>query len=70
MRPKEIRIWTGKRLNDPVKVERRSTLKSLCSVIGIKYPTAKERQNIDGGVTLWMVNDTEAWEIWVETIEK
>lgn len=71
MRPKEVKIWVGRRLNEPVKVERRSTLKSLCAELGVSYSTAKVRQaKEENSVTLWMVDDVAAWEVWFEIVKK
>lgn len=67
---KEIKLWIGKTLNGDELVERAGTLKTLCGKIGISYNTAKKRQDVSGGVTVWLVGDKVAWEVWVERVKR
>lgn len=67
---KEIKIWIGKTLNGDESEFKVRTLKSLCGKVGVSYNTARKRQDMDGGRTVWLVDGKVAWEFWVEKVGK
>lgn len=64
----KMKIWFGKNLKSGALVKRGS-LKGLCSDLKLAYNTVKKKQDKDGGVTLWLA-DNSALEVWMEEVER